>query len=297
MNLDIMEPAGPIDPEVGVVGAWRPNGSLIGCLLNFACHGTCRSGDMTHGDWFFHVEETVRGTLGNDVGVVTLNGAAGDLTQVDNRSASRDFGDDICHILGLRVGTAAIQALLAADPRDDSELACADERVTVSRRAPTSASVEAAWALMDDPSADPDAVLFARERILADWLARRSPEVVLRLGALRLGDAALLSNPAEPFCSLGLAMKRASPFRPTLIASFANGRAGYIPDGGAFAADGGGYETRLTSYSNLAPDAGETLVRKTLDLVASLPPPVPAPSEAPAPGRPWMYGACPPEVD
>ena len=39
-NPDVVRPAGPIDPEVGVIGAWNKQGKLIGCVVNYANHGT-----------------------------------------------------------------------------------------------------------------------------------------------------------------------------------------------------------------------------------------------------------------
>src|SRR2546427_8226803 len=39
-NPEIIEPAGPIDPEVGVLAAWNAGGELLGCLVNYACHAT-----------------------------------------------------------------------------------------------------------------------------------------------------------------------------------------------------------------------------------------------------------------
>ena len=62
---------------------------------------------------------------------------------------------------------------------------------------------------------------------------------------------------------------------------------------------GGGYETRLTSYSNLEPTAGQQIVDALLGLASRLQPGV-IPLPPPIPefqGRPWSYGCVPPELD
>ena len=36
-NPDIIGPAGPIDPNVGVIGVWNKEGKCLGCVVNFCC--------------------------------------------------------------------------------------------------------------------------------------------------------------------------------------------------------------------------------------------------------------------
>ena len=58
-NPDIVAPAGPIDPAVGVLGAWSTTGTLLGCLVNFGCHCTTFSGGIS-ADYVCYLERTSR---------------------------------------------------------------------------------------------------------------------------------------------------------------------------------------------------------------------------------------------
>ncbi len=79
----------------------------------------------------------------------------------------------------------------------------------------------------------------------------------------------------------------------------ANGCVGYVPTTDAFLPAGGGYETRLTSYSNLGVCAGDRIVAGSRRLAHALTPaPLPhrAPPEPSWPDHEWDYGNNPPEL-
>src|SRR5207249_30336 len=59
-NPEIVEPAGPIDPEVGVVAAWTGRGEPLGCLVNYACHATTFGGGVS-ADYIAYLEKTIQG--------------------------------------------------------------------------------------------------------------------------------------------------------------------------------------------------------------------------------------------
>ena len=79
-NPEILGPAGGIDPQVGVIGAWNKKGDCLGVVVNFACHATTGPPGIS-ADYVLHVERTLRGALGDECVVVFTAGMAGDVTR------------------------------------------------------------------------------------------------------------------------------------------------------------------------------------------------------------------------
>ena len=52
MNPDIVDYAAPIDPQVGVIGAWDAKGKLLGTVVNFYCHATTNPGGIS-ANWIY----------------------------------------------------------------------------------------------------------------------------------------------------------------------------------------------------------------------------------------------------
>src|ERR1035441_9337159 len=97
---------------------------------------------------------------------------------------------------------------------------------------------------------------------LASLGATRPMEVqVFRLDR----ETAIVCLPCEIFVELGLAIKRASPFRHTMVISVCNDRPSYVPTQKAFAE--GSYEV---TNARVAPGAGEMLVAAAVKLLGSL---------------------------
>jgi hypothetical protein len=59
-NPDVIEFANPVDDEVGVIGVWRPDGTLAGCIVNFSCHATTNS-DGIGANWIYYTEKVIQG--------------------------------------------------------------------------------------------------------------------------------------------------------------------------------------------------------------------------------------------
>src|SRR5688572_32776554 len=74
-----------------------------------------------------------------------------------------------------------------------------------------------------------------------DVAAREGKPLEVEVQIIALGnELAWVSLPGEVFVELGLAIKKRSPFKQTMLAELANGSIGYIPDRRAYAE--GAYE-------------------------------------------------------
>lgn len=302
-NPDILEPAGPIDPDVGVLGAWGSRGELLGCVVTFGCHCTTFSGGVS-ADYVYYLEGAIQSAFGPQATVVFLQGAAGDVTQVDNqsrRARERESGEASSRLVGTRVGAEAIKVLASAEPGDLHPLGALNRTLRLRRRPPGAARLESSCRLVEAGLAAgtrDTAWTFAKETVLLDALIAREPEVEFDVQALHVGPLLYLANPSETFAETGLRLKAASPFPLTSVVSLANGCVGYVPPASAFAADGGGYETVLTTYSNLELAAESQIVAASLELARQFTPgAIPRPPEVERFGEPWSYGVLGPDAE
>lgn len=303
-NPDILEPAGPIDPQVGVLGAWNKEGQLLGCVVNFACHATTGPGGIS-ADWIYYLEKTIRGLLGEQAVVVFLQGMAGDVTQVDNRSPYqiKQFGEISSRYVGGRVGAEAIRTLLSVEQAAGplAPIAAQTQVLKIKRRVPKPERVARALEIVQQDPGKVDATewTFAKEIVVLDARTKKEPIADVEVQAVQIGPAVFLSCPAEYFCQYGLDVKAGSKFPFAFPVSLANDCIGYVPTEEALGPRGGGYETRLTSYSNLEPTAGRQIANAMVELSSRLTPgPVPQPPALPKwQGKPWSYGNLPPELD
>jgi neutral ceramidase len=299
-NPDIVEPAGPTDPEVGVIGVWDEKKKLLGCVVNFACHATTSPGGISANS-IHYLEKVLQGYYGKDAVVVFLNGASGDVTQVDNRSPYKHpDAEQWAQLVGGKVGAEALKVLLTMEPGTLVPVEARTKLLTLKRRPPDPERVQACLELVQKDPAKVDRTqwTFAKEIVLLDAKLKQEPAVEVEVQAVQVGPAVFLTTPAEYFCRFGLEQKAKSGFPFTFPVSLANGCVGYVPTEDAFGPEGGGYKTRLTSYSNLEITAGSRMRDAGLELAKALRPgPVPTRARPlPFGGQPWSYGNAKPET-
>jgi len=280
-----IRPAGPIDPEVGVVRFDDADGKPRGLLSSFALHLDTVGGTEYSADFPFFIEREIRESLGG--GVVSLfgNGCCGNINHVDPTKAEANKTD----FIGSSIGRTIVGGLPKLSPVDAPRLQVRSATVRVPLLDATSEQVVAARKLLGEikAGAKPEflAHVDAYRRLIIDnlrhdidqeealeWLgwgltrklAGCGETMPLGVQVITLGrDVAVVAFPGESFVEHGLAIKNASPFRTTLVVELANhGETIYVPTRAA--AVGGGYETTNTT---VAPGAGELMVETVVQLL------------------------------
>jgi hypothetical protein len=278
-HKDIVAPAGPIDPDVGVLVVRDPAeagkvGKVRGVVVNFTCHSTVVGGDLFSPDYAGYLRKHLKAHYGSATPVCFLLGACGDITQVDNMSTSRDFGPEHADMMGMKLAGETIRTVNRVNWWKEAPVAAVVESVPVAIRPEPDAERERpAFGLGSDGSKEGkiDAA-YAEERKLVAEMRRKNPTLVCEVQGIRIGPLGIATNGAEYFCEYGLRIKKASPHLSTWVVSLANEWIGYVPTAQAFV--GGGYEPRTARSSKLAPEAGQRLVEGALKALGKVAPKV-----------------------
>lgn len=256
-----------VDPELLVLRVDGDDGRPLAHVVNWANHNNAAPNDVLSADYAGVMARVLRQTHGEDLGVLFLPGAAGDVNWVDHEDPKRNRQGLYVEI-GERLGAAvlAIEARLQAigSPR----LGVATQLLRIEERPYVDYDIA-----VDDTFGDPAgaSAFFDAYRLAHDRYHDQPPPVHdVALHAVAFGSQlALCTNPAELFTTFGLQLKETSPFTHTMVAELSNGVVGYVPAPADFEA--GGYEVRkVPGGSYLAVDAGERIVDTTRQLLQSV---------------------------
>jgi hypothetical protein len=265
-NDDIVDVAGPIDPDVGVLAVRGGDGKISGIVVNFACHSTIVNGNQYHPDYVAYLRKGLQARYGEHLPVVFLLGPCGDITQVDNQAPGSEFGVEYCETFGGTLALDVIRTIGTLEWDKDAPLAVATVTVPVAvRPEPDVEREKPAFGLGSGWDEQ-----YAKGRAKVAALRAKTPIIPCEVQAIRVGPLGIVTNGSEYFCEHGLWIKNCSPFEFTWVVSLANEYIGYVPTAQAFVS--GGYESRTAMSSYLAVDAGQKLVEGALKALGEVAP-------------------------
>ncbi|MFA6545746.1 MAG: neutral/alkaline non-lysosomal ceramidase N-terminal domain-containing protein [Limisphaerales bacterium] len=270
-NPDLVEPAGPTDPQVWFISVQSTNGRPVALLADYSLHyvGGVNSGDLSadyYGVFAERMTELLQAERSNPPFVAMLaNGTSGNINNVNFRGGQpRQPAYGQMRLVANDVAAAVHGALGKVTHRDWVPLAAAHSELKLAVRRPAVEELPRARELVSRAPSFPRMAtlpeVYARESIImADWPA----QVNVPLQAFHVGELRIGSIPGEPFAEVGLELKRRSP--NTFVISLANGYYGYIPTPEQHRL--GGYETWRCRWSFLETDASVRIVDALLGLL------------------------------
>jgi hypothetical protein len=303
-------PDGLVDLSVPVVQAVRRDGSAIATLVGYGCH-TVTTGLAVSGyspDFPGPLRELVREVTGGEC--VFLQGAAGNVMPRvafedearEWRRMGRALALEALHAVESRpgwpfriavtgFGSGTALDLFRLEPVDAPApaLAAVEERVEFPLQplpAPEEITAERERGEAALAAAEARGASESELRILrfhgANWARRAEAEILGgsprtsasgSIGAVRIGDAAIVTGPGEIFTEIGLAVKERSPADVTLYAGYTNGCVSYMPTAAEYPL--GGYEPGYghKTYglpAQVSPETERILVETGVRLVRGL---------------------------
>ena len=272
-NPDIVRPAGPIDPDVWVLALRRPDERLAAVLANYTLHyvgGGPGSKDQfaISADYFTDFCRILERMVGHPVWTALSNGCCGD---INNVNVYADYAEKRAYRQRERVATILAAEVMKTLEKmtfaPETDLGAELATLNIPRRQPTEQQLKTAEDLLRrEPNGKSVPHVYAQQ-----WLHMREhpqKDDETYISAMRFGDLAVVGLPGEIFVEHGLALKRRSPFKNTLVAELANDWIGYIPTGKAFKE--GSYETDLAYSSRSQSEAGDMMVETALKLLERL---------------------------
>jgi neutral ceramidase len=233
---DIVRPAGPIDPDVGVVYFDTPKNASVATYVNFALHPDTVGGEGVSADFPGVLSKLLGEYRGPDMVTVFANGCCGNINHRDINWLDPQKGPREAHRIGTLLAGAVLRTTPHLKPVSVDGLRVRSELVQLPLAAITENDVTAAKEVVKRVK-DPKTTFMEKVKAfqVLDVAARKGKPLEVEVQVIALGDqVAWLSLPGEIFVELGLAIKKGSPFRHTLLAELANGSIGYIPDKGAY---------------------------------------------------------------
>jgi len=241
----LIEPAGPVDPEICFLSVRTRDGKPLALLANYSLHYVGGNPPVSadyYGAFADRIKQLVAPDAKEFVGIMS-NGTSGDINNINFGAAAMKYapGERI-KVVADGVAKKVAEASRKVEYHTDVTLAAATKELELGVRKPTEKDLDRARKLLAGQK-DPknligrDAI-YARETVL---MAKYPDRVPVTIQALRIGDAGIAAVPCEIFAEIGLEIKKTSPLKNTFTIELANGYNGYLPTPAQHAL--GGYET------------------------------------------------------
>ena len=274
-NLERLKAEGPADREVQVVWFEDSCGRHLAVMVNYSSHPTnLYSKPTVSSDFPGAMRDVLQGVLGDDVAVLYLQGACGNIMCRDVENPSFPKGMDNARHIGRSLAGEALKIMgeSFADAEEVGVKACR-RILEIPYRDVLPLPVEQAreqWAYYKShwdefSQLDIDELSSIYSTLYTAQYKQRSSAEVVEIAAFGLGDVFFVGNPAELFVEFQLDIKERFKGRKVIVTELTNGWISYVPTRLACAL--GGFETILTRFN---PGAGDLIRDASCELLEML---------------------------
>jgi hypothetical protein len=255
---EILRPAGPTDPEVGVVAFRDAENRPLAIMVNFSLHLDTMGGDQASADLAYTVERLVQDVHSEQTLVFWASGASGNINHydlMDPERFRREKGPHESARIGTIIAAEVLRSYLRLETLRHAPLISAREVVTLDYHPEKTASL---GARMEDSPRYFDGEVDVVRR--GEHFGFEAEVQIIALG----NELAWVGLPGEMFVELGLNLKNGSPFRYTMVHSISNGSIGYVPNLRSYSEG-----SREVESTRCAAGSGERLVETATRLLAA----------------------------
>lgn len=290
---------GPDSTRLDIVWAKDTEGCPHGACVAFGCHATVmeRDNKLISADYPGKVRRCLADNLGDKATVLFVQGASGNICQVNPRDISRhEVGVGWTQEIGGAISRRALDLIRQESSPVTGALRFVSRTLAIPRRPispellqwterhpPLSTGIPALsnYGVESYGALPPNMVsleqlfktpfwadFYANEIKTMARLREQEPRVNFSIGVIAFDNLALVALPCELFVEWADAIRAQSPFANTMVMELANGWNGYIPTRKAFERSGG-YETKELSSTMLVPEAGDMVLRAVVEMLQS----------------------------
>lgn len=291
-NPDIVRPVGTADETVQVLRIDRDGAKAI-CVINFQTHPDTVGGETISADWPGLTRDIFEAATMGETHCVVINGMEGDVNHCnvmprpgELNGLKHDFDavdrgyDHTKHMANVLAG-AALSVWIKCVPVEAGSIRFAKADVKVpAQKAKDSDEKNLAWAkkvwALHEAGKDDEISkwLGCYEMQLTTEVARAGRIIrmaghadyhLIPVWGVSLGDVAFGGFPGEPFNDIGIAIRKDSPFKMTILSCLTNGSRGYFPFSDSYKQ--GGYESATSPFG---PSVADDLIAGECKLLISI---------------------------
>ena len=281
---NIEGPIGELDQRVNVLRFDREGGESI-VLMNYGLHADTVNGEMISADWPGVMRRTVSKVLDGtkciffpgaegDVGSTNVHPIPGDMNDTEISFDNEMKSPGMARFVGRALTGTILQVYDKVAYTDDTSIKVIRRELKIPANVPNKEDMPRAreYKRLHDEGRDDLIPYTAMEltTVVAEAIRmcalENGPEYfTLNIIGVKIGGAAFVGIPGEPFTDIGVEIKKAEGWDIILPTALTNGNAGYFPMMSAY--DEGGYEARSSRYK---PGVAELIIDGARELLEEL---------------------------